>query len=185
MVTVVILLRGINVGGHHKVKMSELSEYCTQLGAHEVSTYIQSGNIVCQLPASALADFPQRLSHFIASKKGFSPDAILITKSNFQDILAQNPFSTLLEEDKHGHLFFFTAPILNHEAAYALLSPTEKIQFSGSILYLYAPDGIGRSKLAAKLDQTIGASSTARNWRTILKINDLLETQSSNTRCKH
>ena len=86
--------------------------------------------------------------------------------------MVSNPFPQAESNPKTLHLYFLAdlpeAPDL--EALDALKRDTERYTLAGKLFYLYAPEGIGRSKLAARVEKSLGVAATARNWRSVSKI---------------
>lgn len=166
MTAQVLLLRGINVGGHGKLPMADLRALLLELGAGEARTYIQSGNAVV-----ARAVEPEALADRIEADHGFRPGVFALSAGDWRHRLAARPFP----EDPKLHLFFSDDPSLpDLTPLQALASPTEEVAATEGILWLKAPDGIGRSKLAAGMEKVSGRCLTARNWRTVTAISGLL-----------
>ena len=177
MTTIVALLRGINVGGKHSLPMKELRELLRELGCGEVKTYIQSGNAVFNTSADP-GVLSQDITAAIERQFGLAPSVLLLTIDEYRSILAQNPFPEATSEPKSIHIGFVTgepsAPDL--AAIDDLQSATENYQLLNGAFWLHAPDGIGRSKLAAKIDKCLGVATTGRNWRSAKAIEDLAAT---------
>lgn len=167
----VLLLRGINVGGHNKLPMKDLALILEGLGASNVQTYIQSGNVVLSgtLRETAISDA-------IEAAKGFRPQVLLIDADKFQRIAKVNPYPAATAEGKTLHIWFLSAPAnFNDAKARELATETERFHITERAIYLHAPDGIGRSKLATKLETLAGVPATARNWNTIAKLLEMLD----------
>jgi len=163
----IALLRGINVGGKHVVPMKELRELLVANGYQNVRTYIQSGNIVFDQEKEALVG----ISELINSKFGFEPNVFLLDADAFKNAAAKNPYESKIGRSVH---FFFCDrdPVkIDFELLNSLKTDTEEFELIGRVLYVHAPDGIGRSKMVAKIDKAFpGVSITARNLNTINKL---------------
>ena len=160
----IVLLRGINVGGHNKLPMVELKDILTGLGARDVQTYIQSGNAVMQggIAADAIADA-------IEKAKGFRPKVMVLPLGTFAKIANASGFPT--DDGKALHIWFLSdKPDFDTAKADALAIPSESYLVMDQAVYLHAPAGIGRSKLAAKIENLAGVPATARNWNTVRKL---------------
>ncbi|MEM7335576.1 MAG: DUF1697 domain-containing protein [Chloroflexota bacterium] len=170
MNTAIALFRGINVGGKNKIKMKELAEVLENLGYTNIQTYIQSGNVVFQTIQAVSEKAAEEISRAIFNKKGFEPRVLLLTKPQFQNAIEQNPFPT--DNGKLLHFYFLesTPSQPNLERIQTLKSETESFELTENTFYLYAPGGIGRSKLAASVEKALGVPATARNWNTVSKI---------------
>jgi len=169
METFILLLRGINVGGHHKLPMKALKALLEELGLINVQTYIQSGNVVCQSEETDRGGLAQRITAAITDSFGFAPEVFLLDLALLQDAVAANPFPEGEAEPKSLHLFFLDGVPKNPnlDALAAIRAENERFALIGQVFYLHAPDGIGRSKLAERVGRGWGVSITARNWRTV------------------
>ena len=172
MNTIVALLRGINVGGNNKLPMRELVAVLEGLGLENIQTYIQSGNVVFQTNRVDLAELAAEMGTAVAQSHGFTPKVMLLEEHQLENAMATNPFPQGESDPKSVHFYFLEAvPAASDLAALeALKTEREQFQLIDDVFYLYTPDGIGRSKLAAKVEKALGINTTARNWRTVSKI---------------
>lgn len=172
MASFVALLRGINVGGHNKLPMKALRELLEGLGLEGVETYIQSGNVVFRAPKKGAKQLGAKISQAIEAAHGFAPDVMVLDAAAFEAAAKANPFPEADAAPKAVHLWFCRsepkAPDLERLAA--LASANERYVLDGAVFYLLAPDGIGKSKLAEKVERALGVSATARNWSTVSKL---------------
>lgn len=168
----VLLLRGINVGGRNALPMAELRALLEGLGAEDVATYIQSGNAVFRGEVTAEA-----VSDKIEAAKGFRPQALVMSRDRLAKVMAANPFPEEgAAEGKSVRVWFVEGkPQPLNEETRGLAATSERIEVTDKAAYLHAPEGIGRSKLAAKLEKALGVPATARNWRTVEAIAKLVE----------
>ncbi len=168
----IALFRGINVGGHNRLPMKSLVAMLERLGCTDVKTYIQSGNAVFKSPQSNSDPLADEIRHAVKSEHGFEPVVLLLSVRDFVNARDANPFPEGEAEPKSLHLFFLAqepADIDKGKLA-AHQSGTERFALLGDVFYLHAPDGIGRSKLAASVERSLGVPATARNWRTVNQI---------------
>jgi uncharacterized protein (DUF1697 family) len=178
MQTYIILLRGINVGGNNLVPMKALTQVLMDAGFSQIKTYIQTGNILLQSPHSSHesdgAQLEQDIAKLIDTHFGFTPDIMQLSLSEFSSAAANNPY-----KDKPGntvHCYFCQQlPSPDEARLKALASSTEEYHIQGRVLYLHAPDGIGRSKLAANIEKCLKVPATARNLNTVNKLLQMLE----------
>ena len=174
MSRLVALFRGINVGGKNSLPMQALREILAACGCENVQTYIQSGNAVfaSSVETDALSG---SIKHAIEERFGFAPLVFLLTVDRFMEIAAANPFADEEPNPKCLHVWFLTEKptAANLDALDDLKVESEQFALEGDAFYLHAPDGIGRSKLVAKVDRHLGVATTARNWRTVSKIIEL------------
>lgn len=177
MKTYVALLRGINVGGKNSLPMKSLKALLEGLQAENVATYIQSGNAIFRHKTRSAQQLAAKISDAIEKTHGFAPPTVLITSSELEQAIRGNPFPNAEETPTALHLFFLdqTPENANLERLEQLASPTEKFHLQGKVLYLYAPDGTARSKLAAQAEKSLGVIATARNWRTVQKLRAMVD----------
>ena len=178
MNTYIALLRGINVGGNNKLPMKELRALLEEIGLKHVQTYIQSGNIVFQSERADVAALCEEITATIERTYSFAPATLLLTGQQLDAAIAANPFQQEAEEDHRSLHFFFLDPIPENpdlEAVEALRSNDERFALIDNVFYLYAPVGIGRSKLAERFGRGWHVNITARNWRTVCKLKEMVD----------
>jgi len=175
MTAFVALLRGINVGGKNILPMKEFRELLTKLGCENVATYIQSGNAVFEYLGNS-AELPELISIAIESGFGFRPSVMVLTADEFDAVATARPFSAEISEPKFLHVWFLQESAARADTAKMkeIGSADEKYLLTDTAVYLYAPNGIGRSKLAGGMEKCLGVPATARNWRTVSKIGAML-----------
>ena len=181
MTTCIALFRGINVGGRHMVPMADLKWLIEREGGGDVRTYIQSGNAIFRSPLDDMPALERRLTAAVARRHGFEPRVLILTLDELERAAAGNPFPAASQHPKHLHLFFLvdrpTRPDVS--GMQALATATERFAVKGKVLYLYTPDGLGTSKLAARVERHLGVQSTARNWRTVTTLLDMARAETS------
>ena len=168
----IALLRGINVGGRKIVPMAELRAVLSGLDYNAVQTYIQSGNCVFESADSNAANISDSISAAIDAKFGFVPKVMTLSLEALLSARDNNPFANVETPEKFVHFYFLFEPAsaADIEALDALKTPSETYALTDAVFYLHAPDGIGRSKLAARAEQKLGVAATARNFRTVTKL---------------
>ena len=178
MKTFVTLLRGINVGGNNSLPMKSFAALLEGLGASAVKTYIQSGNAVFQSPKLQHAALQQQITAAIQKDFGFAPWVLVLPLQDYCQALTQNPFPNAESLPNSLHVGFLAQPPKAPDLARmdAIKTSTEQYQLIGRAFYLHAPDGVGRSKLAASAERLIGVDMTMRNWRSCCAIRDLATT---------
>lgn len=171
----VALFRGINVGGRNRLPMKGLVAVMDSLGAENVKTYIQSGNAVFQSMGTNRRAFAEKLTSGIQKEYGFSPHVLVLELDAIVNAMANNPFPEAEVEPKNLHLGFLSSvpqcPDL--EKFESLKKRSERFRLIGSIFYLHAPEGVGRSRLAAASERLLGVPMTDRNWKTVCKIREM------------
>lgn len=171
----VAFLRGINVGGHRKLPMADLRRICERTAAAtNVQSYIASGNLVFK--ADGTSDhLATTITEGIKDAFGFDVPILVLSEEKMWSIHASCPFPR--DAGKLVHAFLcYEQPQLNNDRIAELRTRTEQVVCRDQTVWLYAPDGIGRSKLAAKIEGFLGTKATARNLNTINKMTELLAT---------
>lgn len=179
MAVVISLLRAVNLGGYNTLKMEALRALYETLGLDRPQTYVQSGNVVFRSKERDLEKLRKRLESAIEATFGFHSDVVLRTCAEIQDVKRRNPFADRpgIEPNKLAVVFLGKDP--GDEARHKMLSiktDPEEVFASGSELYVYYPNGMGRSKLTAGLfERTLKTTGTARNWNTVTKLLEMAE----------
>lgn len=167
----IALLRGVNVGGARKLPMADWRALMSdELGYANVATYVQSGNAVFDTPEQPLEQVRADLEQAIEARFGFDVLVTLRTREQLAAVVEANPLGASAEEGKFFHVVFLAdAPERDAVAALIPEDPApERWELIGRELYLATPGGIGRSRLAEKLnDRRMRVAATARNWRTV------------------
>ena len=179
MTAYVSLFRGINVGGNHQARMADLKAVHESLGLRDVVTYIQSGNVVFH---SAEADAPQLQRQIEAAFEhqfGFHSDVIVRTLDEFNEVVAKNPFQGQQDKESKWVVVMFLAARPDDTAQDTLhkaYDGSEEIFIIGQDMYIYYPNGMGRSKLSGSfIEKKLKTAGTARNWNTMLRLQELLQ----------
>jgi uncharacterized protein (DUF1697 family) len=161
------LLRGVNVGGHHKLPMDELRAVVEAAGGRRVSTYIQSGNAVFQAAPSRLAALTTAIADGIEERRGFRVPVIIRAIDDLRAAVDANPFG--VADPRALHVGFFAdtpAP-----AAVAELEPErfapDRFEIRGREVFFHYPNGMGRSKLTLTYFKRLRTECTVRNWNTV------------------
>ncbi len=172
MKTYIALFRGINVGGNSVLPMKELVTILEGLGLQNVRTYIQSGNAFFQRNEEDAAWLSNQISAEIKKNHGFEPKVLLLEFDELEKVVRSNPFPEAESEPNTLHVNFLASMPTNPDlkTLERLKSESERFILKEKVLYLHAPDGIGRSKFAASAERLLGVPLTSRNWRTVGKI---------------
>ncbi|OLZ58989.1 hypothetical protein AVW11_27490 [Streptomyces amritsarensis] len=176
--TYAALLRGINVGGSKKVPMAELRAVLEGLGHGDVQTYLQSGNAVFSSARTDPAALARELEAAVEAHFGFRVACLVVDGAYLRAVAEACPFPAAELEGKQLHATFFSEqPGPERFAALdAAAFLPEEYRLGDRVLYLYAPDGLGRSKLAEALAKPAvakGIDATTRNWNTVAKLVEL------------
>lgn len=169
----VALLRGINLAGRRKVAMADLVRCFGEAGCEEVRTYIQSGNVVFSSTVRSEARLRAALEERVRDATGFDVAVVVRTGKEMAAVVEANPFP---EAEPARLLVGFLAekpPPSAVAGLEAAVTAKEGFVVNGREIYLDLPDGIGRSKAPIALDR-IKPTVTARNWRTVTRLAELV-----------
>jgi uncharacterized protein (DUF1697 family) len=174
----VALLRGINVGGTRKVPMARLRALCAGLGWADVATYIQSGNVVFSAAGDAGA-LERALEEAIEAAFGFSVPVIVRSAAEWRLYAPDNPFLEAARDEPNRlmlHLAKQPPASGAEEAIAARAAAGEAVRRLGDALWIHYPAGAGTTKITpALLDRAAGSPVTARNWRTVVTLQEMLD----------
>jgi uncharacterized protein (DUF1697 family) len=169
----VVLLRGINLGRAHQLAMPRLRELLTERGYDSVRTHLRSGNVVLD---STLGEkkLAADISGAIEAEFGFPVPVVVRTGEEIAAVVAGDPFATEAT-DPARYLVTFMAEAPPRDKVDALPKADHgDYLVRGRELYLWLPDGITNTPLAAwKWDRLLGIPGTARNWNTVVKLAEL------------
>jgi uncharacterized protein (DUF1697 family) len=168
----IVLLRGVNLAGRNRVSMPELREALEGAGYEDVSTYVQSGNVVLSSKHSAkkLAGDVERL---LSGRFGLDVDVVVRTRAELAKVVERDPLGKVATNPKLYQVTFLErapgAEVLRKLEATAV--GNERVEHIGRELYAWHPAGVGRSKLATLMSgKGLGVTATARNWTTVTKL---------------
>ena len=173
-----VLLRGVNVGGHNKVPMGRLRELAVEAGYADVSTYVQSGNLVLTAETAEPAEVERAIAEALQRDLGLAIEVMTRSRDELAAVIGANPFQDYVDEPTSVHVRFLS----DHPAAAKATAldreefVPERFELGDRCLYFYYPGGSGRSKMAAApWDRRLGVRGTSRNWRTVTTLLDLLD----------
>jgi uncharacterized protein (DUF1697 family) len=173
----VAFLRAINLGPRNRVPMKELRELLESRGLGDVSTYVQSGNVVFTAPSRGAAALAGSLEQAVADAFGVKASVLVRTQAELKKIAAGHPFGKDEREPTRLHVLF-----LRDKPTNAKIGKLEDDRFlpdrfavEGREVFLHYPNGQGRSKLTIDyFERRLETVGTARNWRTVLALRDML-----------
>ena len=168
------MLRGINVSGQKKIKMDELKSLYESLNFNNVQTYIQSGNVIFKSENTDSEKLEKLIGEKINQSFGYSVVVFVKTVNEIQQTINQNPFLNKSKEDITKLCVTFLSSIPDESLIKNLenfKSDSEDFNLIGNEIYLYYPDGYGRTKLSNNFfENKLKVSATTRNWRTVNKL---------------
>jgi len=178
MTSHIALLRGINVGAN-TLKMERLRAVFAELGFAEARTYVQSGNVLFSAkgtPAGLSAAIEEKLR----GETRLPVSVIVRTPAQLKRIIDANPFLEGAGVDpKKLHVTFLAcaASKSGRAALAAVNSGADRWHAAGDVVYLYCPDGYGRTKLNnTRIEKLFSTRATTRNWATVMALYELSKT---------
>jgi uncharacterized protein (DUF1697 family) len=178
MIKVAGFLRGINVGGHHKVPMAELRNSLNEVGCHDVRTLLNTGNFVFSTKQTNIQELETNIEAFISKAFGFPIPVILKTNKEISDLVDHNPFINInIHKDirlyvsflKDTPKLYLNLPYISADNSYKIIDVMDKTILSILDLSITkTPNGMD------ELEKMFGKNITTRNWKTINKLTDIL-----------
>lgn len=173
----IVLLRGINVGGHNKLPMADLRSLLTDNGYTAVSTYIQSGNILLSSDKDSKT-ISTHISGLLKNTYDYNIPVITISVTALQQCFNDNPFLNTETDIKFLHVTFLddVPNKKNIESLNINLYNNDAFQIKSQFIYLHTPDGFAKTKFSnAQFEKQLSTTATTRNWRTVTKLVGLSE----------
>jgi len=169
MNTFIALIRGINVGGHKKILMADLKLLFESLGFEQVTTYIQSGNVV--FSSEKKVNLANKIAEAIEIKYGFKVPVLVKKGSELSEILSKCPFSDEKREKSYFILLKESPSQENIELTSGFSNPNEEFYIEGDCVYIFYSEGAGKAKMGNNFfEKKLKVIATARNFRTMTKL---------------
>jgi uncharacterized protein (DUF1697 family) len=179
MPVLISMLRGVNLGPHNRIKMDALRALYESLKLKDSRTYVQSGNVIFRTNEKNHAQLSKTIQAAIEKKLGCSPAVILRTTDEMRKAVAASPFKHRkdLEPGKILVTFLNAQPPDGAQAALeAFKDYPEELHLKGRELYIYFPNGAGKSKLPwSSVEKFLKVNGTARNWNSVTKMLEIAE----------
>ena len=180
MPVIISMLRGVNVGGRHQIKMDALRVLYESLGLRDVRTHIQSGNAIFRAPERDVSRLAKRIEDAIERSAGFRPHVVVRTSGEMRAAIANNPFAARRGLDPSKLLVVFLSRNPTREARDRVLgiqADPEEFEIAGREVYIYYPNGMARPKLPwTTIEKMLDSPGTGRNWNTVNKLLEIAET---------
>jgi uncharacterized protein (DUF1697 family) len=173
------MLRGVNVGPHNRIKMDALRDLYTSLKLEDPRTYIQSGNVIFRTKEKNSAQLAQKIQGGIEKKFKCRPDVIVRTTEELRKAIAASPFADRpnLEPGKILVTFLSAEPPREAQDSLPNLKKyPEELHLKGRELYIYFPNGAGKSKLPwSSVEKLLKVTGTARNLNSVRAMLEIAE----------
>jgi len=170
MKTYISILRGINVSGQKLIKMDVLRKMVENLGFEKVKTYVQSGNVVFKAEETSFKEMEEKISAQIEKDFGFQVPVIVLDAEKLKQIIESNPFLKDTEKEVNFmHVTFLSNKPneFDKKSIEDKKQEKEEIRFTDHAVYLYCPNGYGKTKITNNFIETkLKVLATTRNWKT-------------------
>jgi uncharacterized protein (DUF1697 family) len=172
------ILRGINVTGQKKIKMADLKALYEAQEFESVTTYIQSGNVIFESKMMSKEGLKKTIENAIEDKFTFHVPVDIRTNQELKQIVENCPYEEVTAEENSTKIlvaFLQSTPSTKkQELLLEYVKSPERLTIQGSEVYLYCPNGYGRSKLTNTfIENKLGISATTRNWKSVKKLYEL------------
>jgi uncharacterized protein (DUF1697 family) len=172
------LLRGVNVGGNKPVAMADLRDLLGRMGLRDVQSVLQSGNLLFRGDGKGGARLEQAMAAGAKQRLGLDTEFFVRSAAEWEDMVAENPFREEARRDPARLVAVCLKAAPGGAAVKALQAAVvgrEVVRSAGKQVYIFYPDGQGRSKLTnAVIEKHLGTRATARNWNTVLRLAELV-----------
>jgi uncharacterized protein (DUF1697 family) len=179
MPVLISMLRGVNLGSHNRIKMEDLRGLYESLELNEARTYVQSGNVIFRTREKNAAKLARKVQEAIGRKFGFCPEVVVRTIEEMRHSLDSNPFRSRRDIEASKLLITFLAAEPGKQAQATLRNlkiQREELHLIGRELYIYFPDGIGKSKVPwSSVEKLLGVPGTARNLNSVVRMLEIAE----------
>ncbi len=180
MTRYIAMLRGINLGNHNRIAMPALRDQFVSLGLEKVATYVQSGNVIFDSTMLGNTELAEKIKIMIQKQLSYEVPVIIKSAKEMEKIVAGNPFLTREEMDTTNLYVTFLGGLPAHDLIAALLESlggADEWALSDTQIYLYCPNGYGRTKLTNNLfESKLKVVATTRNWKTVTALAEMAKT---------
>ena len=185
MAVLISMLRGVNLGSHNRIKMEELRALYESMKLEDPRSYVQSGNVIFRTKEKNSLQLAKKIQAGIEKKFGCCPEVILRTAQELRRVIAANPFPEQTKSEPGKVLVTFLAgePPRDAEANLEKFKGLpEELHLKGRELYIYFPNGVGKSKLPwPRIYKILNTPGTGRNWNSVTKMLEMAENLESSS----
>jgi len=172
----IVLLRGINVGGHKKLPMQTLRDLLSANGYQNVRTYIQSGNVFVVSNNKDKLKISSHIKQLIFEEFDYNVPIITLTKEDIEKCVLTNPYLATEDDLKKLHVIFLNeipdTNLVNDITNFR--SDNDSFTIIDNLVFIHYPNNSRNSKLSVTFfEKKLQVKASARNWRTVLKLSEL------------
>lgn len=156
--------------------MEELKEFYKSLGFKNIQTYIQSGNVIFESSDKNVSKLKNKIERKIKKSFGFDVLVLIRTKNDLKKLIDNNPFAKKDNSKLLVTLLSDTPLQSSIDEITKIKDDSEEFFIFGKEIYLFCPNGYGKSKLSNNFfERKLKLSATTRNWKTVNKLLELAE----------
>lgn len=177
MTTYIAFLRGINVGTHNRLKMAELRELCESLGLENAKTYIASGNVVFETPATDARILGENIADAIHESFGYEITVMIRTRTELAAVIEQQPFEETTDENTQWYVTFLYEEPEDEQLRPLLAAENEVEKFAVRGCEVYSEvrkDRLENGRFI-NVGEKLGISATRRTWNVVTKVYELTD----------
>lgn len=176
MANYISMLRGINVSGQKKILMKDLRAMYEALGYDNISSYVQSGNVVFSTKKKSIASLEKTIKAEISNTFSFDVPTLVRDASYFEMIIKNNPYPKATEQDAKSPYVLFLESVPEEIDIEMPTKETGEYIIKDDAIYINYPEGAGRSKLTTNFfERKLKVSGTMRNWKTVLALHEMVQ----------
>jgi len=177
MNTYIVFLKGVNIGGHNRVKMDILKKALEEREFEHVRTYINSGNLILR-STQEKETITEQVAKIIQANFGIQVHMIVKTADELMAITAKDPFSTETENDHARRAVVLLSERVEPVRMQIFKDEGKVIEnyyLAGDLLFVYYHNGFAKTKFTTDyIERKLRIVTTARNWNTILKLTEMI-----------
>jgi uncharacterized protein (DUF1697 family) len=175
----VALLRGINVGGKNPIKMTELRACFEDEGFRDVSTYIQSGNVVFASDATRVAELVTHIERMLAASFDYEASVAVRSRTQMRAVVERAPAGFGADPSRYRSDVIFLKPPLTARAAMKSVRTRDGVDqaFPGTGVLYFArlTSRASQSQLSRLVGMPVYQSMTIRNWNTTTTLQQMVD----------
>lgn len=179
MITHLVLLRGVNVSGHNRIKMDALKTTLEAIGFENVQTYIQSGNVFVDSNEDNAAKVGFLIKQEIFKVFGHEVANVVISRSDLEHCIKNNPFLKEKEVDlKKLYVAFISIALRSENINDLKISQfkPDEARIDQNRIYIKYDIGAGKTRFDQKyIEKKLNVTATIRNWNTVTQLLKLYE----------
>ncbi len=170
----IALLRGINVGGNNIIKMTDLKTCFEEMGFTNVTTYIQSGNVLFDSQGNNQIQLTQQIEKALSERFDYNSSVVLFSQQDLIQLVNNAPEGFGVSPDEYRYDVIFLKPPLTSEEALSKIKTKEGVDSvtagDGVLYFSRLSEKSSQSYMSKMIGTAIYKEMTIRNWNTTTKL---------------